>query len=306
MKKLILASLTCSLLLSCGESEKKPSIEDLEATKDSLKTISETQKTEFTEEEKAEITQIFNSIPSPLEMSFLIKSIGSEYDVSYLNPSENVLNYTDTYDKALNLGIYGSDLAYTNIYNQNQDGLAYLSNVRSLAKDLSIDQFFASEVLTNLIKNSNNLDSLLVITTSNFEKINLHLQNQNREQLSVLLLTGGWIEGLSLACNVYNDKPNAELKDKIGEQKAGLEQLLQLLDYYKEDNKIAPFIADLKKLNEAYDAVKIEVIEGEPEIVEQDGIMMVVDNSETVISYSEEDFQNISATVKDIRKNIIE
>lgn len=305
MKKLLFIIIACAAIWSCGSEGERSSIEDLEAIEDSLST--DVQKTEtLSDEEKAQINQIFNSIPSPLEMSFLIKGIGSEYDVNYLNPAENVQSYSDSYTKALNLGIYGSDLAYTNIYNQNQDGLSYLSNVRSLAKDLSIDQFFASEVLTNLIKNSNNLDSLLMITTSNFEKINLHLQSQNREHLSALLLTGGWIEGLSLACNVYTDKPNQELKDKIGEQKSGLEQLLQLLSYYESDPSVAPVVSDLKKLNEAFSKVKIEVIQGEAEVVEMDGIMMVVDNSETVIKYTEEDLQNITNTVKEIRKNIIE
>lgn len=305
MKKILFVILATGGLWSCGSDKKSSSIEELESIEETLDD-NDSNKPQLSEEEKNKLNQIFNSIPSPLEMSFLIKNIGSEYDVSYLNPSENVSKYSDSYKKALNLGIYGSDLAYANINNENQDGLAYLSNVRTLAKDLSIDQFFESKVLTNLIKNSNNLDSLLMITTSNFEKINLHLQSQNREHLSALLLTGGWIEGLSLACNVYNDKPNQELKDKIGEQKNGLEQLLQLLSYYENDAQIAPLVSDLKSLETAFDKVKIEVIQGESEMKEIDGIMMFIDNNQTNINYSEEDLKDISETVYKIRKNIIE
>lgn len=309
MKKVLYATILSGFIWGCGSEQADSNIDDLESIEDSIQTASQSTQatTNFSEEEKLVINQIFNSIPSPLEMSFLIKKIGSEYDLQYLNASENVEKYADSYKKALNLGVYGSDLAYTNIYKQNQDGLAYLGNVRGLAKDLSIDQFFDSDVLTNLIKNSENLDSLLIITTSNFEKINLHLQSQKREHLSALLLTGGWIEGLSLACHVYQDKPNGELKDKIGEQKSGLEQLLQLLKYYEQDPKIQPLIEGLVELKSEFDErVKIEIIEGEPELVEQDGLMMVIDNSETVINFSEEDLKFITEKVQKIRNEIIQ
>jgi hypothetical protein len=45
-----------------------------------------------------------------------------------------------------------------------------------LANDLSIGQFFDFTTIAKLATNSKNLDSLLLITTQNFNSINSYLQ----------------------------------------------------------------------------------------------------------------------------------
>ena len=66
----------------------------------------------------------------------------AKYNGSLLNQSDNLPKYNNNYKKALNLGVYGTDLGYTNIYGQNQDGIKYISSIKSLADELNIGQFF--------------------------------------------------------------------------------------------------------------------------------------------------------------------
>lgn len=254
----------------------------------------------------AVLNGIIQSIPSPLEIAFLVKEVGGEYNKTYLNNTDNLHKYNSSHAKALNLGVYGADLAYANIFNKSQDGLSYLSAVTSLAEDLSIGQFFDANILKKLIKHNDNLDSLLLITTSNFEKINLYLQEQNRSQLSILLLTGGWLEGLNLLCDVYNKNPNPELKERIGEQKVVLEQLLQLLNYYEHDENINKLREQLKPLESVYKDVTIEIVEGEVSFEVVDGIMQVVDNSYSKVAVTDEQIKTISTSVISSRKSIIQ
>lgn len=130
-------------------------------------------------------------------------------------------------------------MGYTNIYEQNQDGIKYISTIKSLADGLNIGQFFDIETIGRLATNSKNLDSLLLITTQNFNAINHYLQTQNRANLSVLLLTGGWIEAVHIMCSVAAQDPNNKvLQEKIGEQKVILENIMLLLSFYKEKTKI--------------------------------------------------------------------
>ena len=56
------------------------------------------------------ISNILNSIPSPLEISFIIHDAGIEYDKSILNSEDNVSKYNSNNEKAINLGVYGTDL----------------------------------------------------------------------------------------------------------------------------------------------------------------------------------------------------
>ena len=181
------------------------------------------------------INDILQRIPAPLEISVLLKESGKQYNASFLNPTDNISRYNTNYKKALNLGIYGTDLGYTNIYEQNNDGIKYMASIKELADGLNIGQFFQIETIGRLATNSQNLDSLLLLTTQNFNSINHYLQTQSRANLSVLLLTGGWLEALHIICNVAAASPeNKQLQETVGEQKIILENIVALLSYYKD------------------------------------------------------------------------
>lgn len=313
MKK-ILYALMITGLVACGEEKGKPTLDELLKNGDKTggkdkpitKEVEKTEEIALTDAEQKQYDSLVQALPVPLEIQFLIKDIGSHYDNTYLNPLENLENYSTDLQKAVNIGIYGADLGYTNLYDVQEDGLNYLGGVRSLAKDLNIDKFFEGDVITDLIKNSNNLDSLLVLTTSNFEKINVNLQENKRTHLGVLLLVGGWIEGLNLACEVSEHYPNKELKDRIGEQKEGLKVILQLLKFFEEHEYFKSLVQDLKGLSQEFEKVKIDVKSGGTEEVDMGGWFMTVDKSVTIITYSEEDLKSIAAKVASIRKKLID
>src|SRR4051812_43658647 len=69
---------------------------------------------------------IFNSIPSPIETTTLLKNAGAKYNAKYLNSVDNVSKYSSVAAKALNLGIYGSDLSFTSMFDQTQESMLYL------------------------------------------------------------------------------------------------------------------------------------------------------------------------------------
>lgn len=250
------------------------------------------------------INDIIQSIPSPLEVTMLIKD-GNVYNRSYLNPSENASNYTTNFRKALNLGVYGTDLGYANIYGQTQDAISYLNAVQKLAEGLSIGQFFDYHTLKKLAESENNLDSLILNTTQNFEKINFHLREQKRESLSILLLAGGWIEATYLTTLVYNKTPNQSLRDKIGEQKIVLGQILLVLDVYRSKPDFPELISSFRELQKVYDDIEISVKYGDPVMIEKDGELVFVDKSESEIRITDEHVARITQLINEIRDEII-
>jgi hypothetical protein len=222
-----------------------------------------------------------------------------------LNTPDNTSKYNSNYKKALNLGIYGTDLGYTNIYAQNNDGIKYLKSIKQLADELNIGQFFDIETIGKLASNSKNLDSLLLVTTQNFNSINTYLQGQGRSNLSVLLLTGGWLEAVQITCQVAGkDTKNKELKEKIGEQKIILEQIVLLFSFYKEDENMASLLNDLTNLKAAFDKINITYVHKEPTSKVVDGVLMIQDNSTTTIDVTDEDIKNITGITNSIRNKI--
>ncbi|MDR6239034.1 hypothetical protein [Aureibacter tunicatorum] len=254
------------------------------------------------------VGDIIQQVPTPLEISFLIKNSGAKYTNEILNNSDKVTSYNSNFKKAINLGIFGTDLGYANIYNENQDALDYLTSIKSLSNDLNIGQFFDFKTIKRLATNSQNLDSLLLITTKNFNKINSHLQDNRRANLSVLILTGGWLEALHVTNQVYaSNLANEELKEKIGEQKIVLDNIVLLVDYYKNtDPNIADLSTDLKLLSDAYSGVDFEYDYQEPKFVERDGQLVIEDNSTTIVKVSQEQIQDITKIVEQIRNKLID
>jgi hypothetical protein len=256
---------------------------------------------------EAVIGDLLQEIPSPLEISVLLKESGKKYNVDFLNSADNISKYNNNYQKAMNLGIYGTDLGYTNIYEKNTDGIKYITSIKSLADDLNIGQFFDLETISKLATNSKNLDSLLLITTQNFNEINHYFQTQNRSNLSVLLLTGGWLEAMHITCSVAaNDPKNKELNEKIGEQKIVLEKIVKLLSFYKEtDQHMASLLSDLDGLKRIFDKVIITYTYKESTFEVKDGVMVIKDNSTTTVDITPEQVTEIKNISSSIRTKII-
>jgi hypothetical protein len=286
-------------MMACGESKTKSEEQAFLESLDSA----EAAQPEISEEV---ISDIMQQIPSPLEISVLLKESGTDYNKGILNNSENTDRYNSSFKQALNLGIYGTDLGYTNIYEQNQDGIFYLNSIKTLADALNIGQFFDFSTIRKLAANSQNLDSLLLITTMNFNNINHYLQSQDRANLSVLLLTGGWLEALHISCQIYEEHPNQDLRDKIGEQKIIMENILLLLSAYQgSDPNIASLNEDLAELQEEFNKIEIVYTYQESTFEEIDGVLVIKDNSTTEINITDENIDNITRVTDAIREKII-
>jgi hypothetical protein len=285
-----------ALLISCS-TEKKPDDQEF------LNSLESTE--EKTGIDEAVINSILEQIPSPLEISVLLRESGSKFNGSLLNQAENQSRYNNNFKQALNLGIYGTDLGYTNIYGQNVDGIKYMSSIKSLADDLNIGQFFDIETIGRLANNSKNLDSLILVTTLNFNHINHYLQTQGRDNLSVLLLTGGWIEAMQITCQVAAKSPSRELHEKIGEQKIILEQILLLYSFYPDDSNMAGLLKDLEPLKAAYEKVTINYTYKESSMEIVDGVAVIKDNSTTTIDITDQNIEEIRTITNSIRTKII-
>lgn len=299
MKKYLFLAFT--LLLWACDSKKGPSKEDYKENIDNL----EAGIIEISDEN---IRNIINSIPSPLEISFLIHDTGIQYDKSKLSSGNNVSRYNSNHKRALNLGVYGTDLGYTDIYSQSQDGIEYLSAIKKLADDLGIGQFFSFDIIRKLTESGDNLDSLLLVTSDNFNRINDHFQEHNRSALSVLLLLGGWIESLHLTCQVtLQQMGNKSLRERIGEQKIILENMTILLEVYTKDNHYGEsLMKQMDELEAAFEEVEIiyTYAESTSEII--DGVLVIKDNSTSEVIISDENVVEIARVTEIFRNSITE
>ncbi len=243
------------------------------------------------------------SIPSPIQTAMLIKEKGGNYDNTILNKPANLSSYGTTYQKALNLGIYGADLGYTSIYDQQQDALDYINAVNELSRDLGISGAFDQELLERFSENTNNEDSLVKIITQAYRKGDQFLKENDQKDISVLILTGGWIEALYFATDVATKTKNQDIYQRIAEQKNTLKSLLSILKEYKSGDSFDNLIAGMEKLKLAFDKVQSSYEYIEP--VTDESKRLTTFKNKSSAQLDDATLAEITSQVQEIRNEIV-
>lgn len=249
--------------------------------------------------------EIIQQIPSPLEISNLIKESGAIYSEELLNPVENSKNYVNKYSQAINLGIYGTDLGYINMYSKYQASIVYLEAVRELSEVLSIGQFFDFSTIARLAANSSEIDSILYISTQGFDNMNSYLKDQGRDEISILLLLGGWLEAVHILTEVAYKYPTDALYERVGEQKIMLDDLSLIVSLYKGDPYFEKLGKSFENIKKAFSPIQITYIQGERTITDVDGVLIIQDNNKSHVSLTKADLEEIRRVIHSLRNELI-
>ncbi len=257
---------------------------------------------EISEEVMQDIVQ---NISSPVEMAAMIKDLGVPYSIKYISSTNRVGNLTTSYQQSLNLGIYAADLGYLNMYNKTTAVIDYLTAIKTLSDQIKVGQFFDFTTLKRLATNSKNLDSLMYISVHSFNQMDKYLHSNNRTNLSTLIVTGVWIEGLYLGTQVYKVAPDKQLADRIGEQKLTLDQLVLVLDKFKKDKQYEKLLTELMVLKDLYKSVVITYETGEPEMVEENGMLTIVQHDKSIVNMTPAQLTSIINATEQVRNRLI-
>lgn len=248
---------------------------------------------------------IIESIPSPIEISMIIKQSGTSFNEELLNPQENSDLYITDQSKAMGIGLYTGDLGYINIYEKSFLTVNYLNSIKRLADDINIGQFFDIATIRRLASNNDKMDSLIYLSTVNFNKMDSFLRSQKRNNMSILMVTGTWIEGLYIATQNYKVGRSEDTKDWIGHQKVIIDQLMLGIAAFKSDPYFQMLAEDMNKLKQYYDGITITYEYHEPESVEVDGRLVIVDKSVSIVNITPEQVDQICDLVEQMRNRLV-
>jgi len=244
-----------------------------------------------------ELEKIFFSIPSPVEMSSLIKKNGYQFDQGKLVATANVDKYTGEARQAVMLGIYGADLSYTAIFDQKQMTTEYFAAAQKLARQMDADGTITPELLERLEKNQENRDSMLHIISEAYSDLNGYLKEKDRVEVSAMVIAGGWLEALYLSSQ-YTADGNTEIRQRIAEQKYSLSNLMTYLEKFGDTPSLQELKADLGRLQAAYAAVSEN--KGKTSTNKDESGKMVI-GSTTTLAMDDASLKNIATLVAEIR-----
>lgn len=243
------------------------------------------------------------SIPSPVQMSLLLKDEIGVFNEEMITNPDNVSNFTTTYKRAVNMGVYGADLGYATIFENNTQALSYLASVEGLADELGIAGAFDEALIERFIENGNDQDSMLVIMSDGYREGDKFLKDNEQHDIATLILTGGWIESLYFATTSYTQKNSQEIANRIGEQKSSLITIIELLEDYNTDEFYSQLIDELKDLKVDFDKIEYNYQFIKPQTIEAEGLTVI--KSKTSVSIDDATMKSIVSKVAAIRTNLI-
>ena len=244
----------------------------------------------------------FYSIPSPIQLGQMLQRAGAKYDKKVLNSADNAAKYTSATSKALNLGVYGADLSYSAVFNQSQEVMTYLSSSKKLAEDLGITTSFSASMMERMEKNTGNRDSLLQIISELFLSSNEALKENDQSNISVLVLAGGFIEGMYVGTQVSKTvKDNKAIYARIGEFRGSLSNLIMLVSTASGPEG-AVVLGDLNEIKAIYDESAVTEERATTSVDTTKKVMTI--GGKKNYTLSKEQIEKITALVETIRTKI--
>lgn len=288
-RQLLFAVFISGLLFSCGSGGD----EDKEALTEETDTIK---------------SAVFNvggelfSIPSPIQTALMVQKSGISYDKSVLSMSNMANSYMTDQARALNLGVYGADLAYVSLFNQTQDAIGYLSAIKQLSDRLGLNSAFDAGTMERIKTNITNKDSMTMLVGVAYRGSDAYLKTNKRSDISTLILIGGWLESMHFSIAAFRAKPSDGLRYRIAEQKQALNSIIKILgtETVPEVKELHGLLSDLSK---DYEKIQFKYTFVEPIHDTVKKVSYINSTSEVIVS--DEELSKISAKVIKIRNKIV-
>lgn len=205
---------------------------------------------------KSGLKEFVYPLPTSFEVIKMINDLEIGYDIGVSNLTENADKYFIEAKKAINLGVYGADLAYASTYQMKQEVMLFLETSRKLADDLGIASIYNEELVSEVENSIDKKEELVELITNSFYDIYSQLNKNGKANLALLGVAGSWVESLfittQISANVYH---NIGLVKIIHKQKTSLETLMDILNDNNGDEKIDKMIKELTPLYNIYETV---------------------------------------------------
>jgi len=220
---LLIFSLCVALFSSCDNGDSKPDGED--TTKADSTAMADTDSAE-------DANEVTYTLPSPLQVASIFKKSGLKYMPDITNPANNAVKYNNgNYIRAVNLGIYSSDLAYTVLNKQYQESKSYLKACRDIGVHLGLQNVFeANNLGKRFDKNIDREDSLIVLVSEMQLQSDIVLAESKQRHITAIAFAGAWIESMYIAAKVYSSDKNKKVSVSLLEQLTIAENIIKALE----------------------------------------------------------------------------
>jgi hypothetical protein len=195
-------------------------------------------------------------LPTAFEITEMLHNAGASYILTLSNPASKVDDYISSSEKALNLGVYSTDLSYASTYMMKQETMKYLESSKKLIDELEISTVFNKDYAERVEDNLDTRDSLINIISDSFIDTWDYLVQNERDRLALMVVSGSYIEGMYIISQIaITAADNSRFLEIIAHQKKSLGTLIEILEPIKEDSDVVDIYDSLTDLEKIYEEV---------------------------------------------------
>ncbi|MBK7382102.1 MAG: hypothetical protein IPI81_02035 [Flavobacteriales bacterium] len=197
-------------------------------------------------------------MPTPNELFGLVRDMAGEGHKRMLSPASQVDKYVSRRARAINFGVYATDLVYASSFKLNVEVARYYLTTKKLADELGINAAFTDADFVRLESNLTRGDSLEVISNQAYQRAYEKMQQESMGPVLSMVLAGGWLESMHLVMRQIDAfGKNEALTARVAEQKVTLEHLISMMTELKDDPDVAPVYTELVSLRDIYDQLNV-------------------------------------------------
>jgi hypothetical protein len=254
------------------------------------------------EKPKANKFERMFSAPSPEELMMLFEDTGLEFNSDVLNDPKNISNYISLKSLSCNLGVYVTDAAYLNMFEQYSKMASCLESIFKITDKLNLSGVLLKFDFEKVFREMDNPDSLIILSEGVYHAVTEYMVENENEQMLCLISHGSIVELLHLTIESVNEfNADDPVLQHISDQYMQLDNLMEFAQQYAGNADIEEMISQLALIQEVWG------------IVEHEETATVVSNNkdgELSISggkkhrFTKEQFIKLKNTVNQIRTKI--
>lgn len=249
-----------------------------------------------------ESISVFYLFPSPVEILEKFENTEIGFVPDLVNAPEHEEKYLTSRSKALNLGIYITDLAYTSMLGRTSLALKYPDVIQSLSADLGISNESFKLLIRRIQDNISVKDSLVQVANDLYFEMVEYLESGGQTRTIAEISSGAYIESLFIGMNsvsVYSD--DHPVVKEIIDMKYPFENLLAQAETADDEESENILIEYLNQVKDIFDELEPE--ESQTEIIRnEDGEIEI--SGGISFKMDEKSFLEMKDRIFQIRKKI--
>lgn len=242
-------------------------------------------------------------MPTPNELFSLVRAMAGASQEQMLNPAANASRYASLKGRAVNFGVYATDLVYASYFRMNAEVARYYLTTKRMAEGLGIASAFTEDDYISLERNlaRGNSDSLELISSSAYMQAYAKLQDEKMGAVLAMVVAGGWVESMHLVnWQIQTHGRNEALMARVAEQKVTLEHLIDMMAEHTADPEVEGLRKRLIAVRDVYDHITVK--RSSPQGPSASGRMVLGDDVQ--LEMTDEKYMELVKVVEALRADL--